>query len=297
MSRDFEYRTEAYEQHGGNWFTAVKPIRAGDEIYGNYGKLWFVDRGIEEIVDRPSKHVSLTDLVRDKAQCLSHLYIAESDIPMAGKGLFSQINFNKGDTVYISPALIIPKHLARKTQDENLVINYCISEDGSDVALLPIALSAMINHGGSASNIKMEWYRSDHRLNMSIYDLEALPFAPLEIRYVASRSIGQGEELLLDYGIKWHDEWLAHLERLLEWNNESDWNLENIDDIKDSHAAYIPQFREPIGAPSGFFPPHFKSDCIGTRDKVCESFISSEEVKRVNKKVYEASLSHFQSLL
>lgn len=111
--------------------------------------------------------------------------------------------------------------------------------------------------------MKIEWHQwtatagrdaPANRLNLDIKELEALPFAPLDFRYVALRDIRAGEELLLSYGERWERAWMSHLDELKAWSEKYD-----ADSI-----AMKPQFREPITAPAGFFPPNFKSDCIGS---------------------------------
>jgi hypothetical protein len=294
---------EAQDQHRGARLEATSPIKAGSEIYVHYGDTWFEDRGITEIFDLPKKEMTLSELQSGEAQCLSHLYVKESEIPMAGQGVFSKASYAEGDTVYVSPVLVLPKQQVRKHQDSNVLINYCISEEGSDAALLPIGLTGMLNHGGAGSNVRMEWYSAGEeegergeggqtpapsRLQLPLRDLEALPFAPLDVRYVATRDIPRGQELLLDYGAAWTRRWLDHLDRLLEWN-------EAYDGEQPRNKALKPQFREPITAPDDFFPEHFKSECIGKAScnespslKRRKAFAVMER-KRKRKDLYEAS--------
>mmetsp|Transcript_21796 Transcript_21796/g.36726 ORF Transcript_21796/g.36726 Transcript_21796/m.36726 type:complete len:437 (+) Transcript_21796:48-1358(+) len=251
-------RNEAYTQFCGITYQTVTPITAGSEMYTSYGdNSWFASRNVQIAPDLPITEIPLSELQSSGAQCLSHLYVEESEVPMAGKGVYSKASYDEGDTVYISPVLVLPKQQLRMHEDSDVLLNYCISEEGSDAALLPIGLTGMLNHGGTHSNVRMEWFTGEgdeNRLNLPLSELEDLPFAPLDIRYVATRPIAQGEELLLDYGTAWSQQWLQHLDRLIEWNeNFSDRPLK----------ALKPQFREPIGAPEGFFPAHFKSECIG----------------------------------
>lgn len=249
---------EPFTQFSRIDYKAKSAIEAGSELYTSYGEKddWFSSRGIEvapmlDINEIPPSELKL------HGQCLSHLYVEESTIPMAGKGVFSNISYNEGDTVTISPILILPKHQVRKNDDDNLLINYCLSADGSDVALLPIGHPGMMNHGGHDANVRMEWYTwegDEQRINSPIKDLEALPYAPLDIRYVATKPIEAGEELLLNYGQEWTKEWLHHLELLEEWADIHGGNMRK---------SFKPQFRHPIGVPNGFFPDSFSSECIG----------------------------------
>jgi hypothetical protein len=247
---------EAHTQFCGITYQTVSAIAAGSEIYTSYGdETWFTTRNVQLAPDLPLNEIHLSELQAGGAQCLSHLYVEESTIPMAGKGVFSRASYEEGDTVYISPLLVLPKHQLQKYKDENVLLNYCISEEESDAALLPIGLTGMLNHGGAGSNVCMEWHTEQgdaSRLRLPVEELEALPFAPLDVRYVATRPLARDEELLLDYGASWSEQWLQHLDTLIEWNEHNT-----------SHLALKPQFRQPIGAPEGFFPVHFRGDCIG----------------------------------
>jgi hypothetical protein len=281
---------EAHTQFCGITYQTVMQITAGSEMYTSYGDdSWFNSRNVQLAPDLPVTEIPLSELQSGSAQCLSHLYVEESEIPMAGKGVYSKVSYAEGDTVYISPILVLPKQQIRKYEDTNVLINYCISEEGSDAALLPIGLTGMLNHGGSRSNVRMEWYTGEgdeNRLHLPISQLEALPFAPLDIRYVATRPIGRDEELLLDYGDTWSQQWLQHLDKLVEWNDKYG---------DQPRKALKPQFREPIGSPPGFFPENFKSECIGKSScnespsfKRRKAFAAMER-KRKQKELYEAS--------
>jgi hypothetical protein len=213
--------------------------------------------------------------------------------------VFSKASYDEGGVVYMSPVLVLPKHLIRKYEDTNVLINYCISAEGSDAALLPIGLTAMLNHGGARSNVRMEWYTGEgdqSNLALPIKDLEALPFAPLDIRYVATRPIGRSEELLLDYGDAWATKWVQHLDRLIEWNGDIDWTEESRENTESPSIALKPQFREPIGVPDGFFPAHFQSECIGS-EALCGNYVSFAEVKRKKSELYGLSKQTLREML
>ena len=251
---------EAHSQYCSIMYQTVEPIKAGSEIYTSYGDDdWFESRYIKMAPTLPVNEIPLPEMQNGDAMCMSHLLIRDSDIPMAGKGVFSVVPYEEGETVYISPALVLPKQHLRKHEDTNVLINYCISEDGSDAAILPIGLTGMLNHGGKKSNVRMVWHTNtsvgdESLLEKPVQDLEALPYAPLDIRYVATRPIEVGEELVINYGDEWHRKWTVHLENLIEWNEKYG---------DQSRKTLKPQFREPIGAPHGFFPHNFKSECIG----------------------------------
>ena len=79
--------------------------------------------------------------------------------------------------------------------------------------LVETGLIALANSGDEKSvNMKLDWYfwRPEDRellLSMSPEELFALPFTPLYVRYVATRDILPGEELVIDYGDGWRADW------------------------------------------------------------------------------------------
>jgi hypothetical protein len=227
-------------------------IAVGEEIVVDYGGLeWFNSRNVS--YDEYEKtNYTLADL-EVAGHCLTDIFVEDSPIPMAGKGVFTKKAHKKGDVVSISPALVLPKHTVYTTNDTSLLINYCICSNGSDVALVPIGLAGVMNHGGSSANVAMDWMvweGMESRLSWDVQDLESAPFAPLDIQVIATRDIKKGEEILLHYGVEWEEEWTEYVHAMMEWNSNHGHGLQ-------------PQFRHHIGAPAGFFPASFVSDCIG----------------------------------
>ncbi|CAE7691180.1 unnamed protein product [Symbiodinium microadriaticum] len=193
---------------------------------------------------------------------MTDLYIDISPIPMAGLGVFTKKAFKKGEVVSISPVIVVPRHSVEKISQKTLLLNYLVCSEGSDGAMLPFGIAGMANHGGVKANVKIEWHQWDaldgkeppvNHLDWDISKLEALPFAPLDFKYVALRDIAEGEELLLSYGEQWERAWMRYLGEMKVW----------IEKNGVSSIALKPQFREPITAPKGFFPPNFDADCIG----------------------------------
>jgi hypothetical protein len=128
----------------------------------------------------------------------------------------------------------------------------------------------MMNHGGINANIRIEWHQWDKsgtsRLSSPVLDLMSLPFSPLDVQYVATRDIAEGEELLLSYGQEWEEAWVQHLEKILHANTEvraarEAWESRNKEGPKPIPEK--PQFRTFITAPPGLFPEHFNMDCVG----------------------------------
>lgn len=81
-----------------------------------------------------------------KGICLSNVYVAKSNIPLAGRGLFAKETFAKGKIVTVSPVLPIKLDFLLEFPESDLMMNYVFSYPGSEVALFPIGIAAMKNH-------------------------------------------------------------------------------------------------------------------------------------------------------
>lgn len=272
-------------------------MNAGEEIFTSYGhEGWFALRGIVPINISFVKPHNLTQL-KEKGQCLSNVFVANSTYPMAGQGLFAGKNFVQGETIIVSPVLLLPFEVALETVDSSVLLNYVISKPRSKVALLPITLLAMANHKSNA-NMDIKWFnwdeddmRRDEALpknlnpDIDIYDLMDEPFAPLDIKYVANRNISTGEELTLNYGNRWAVAWSEYLAYRVQWEQQRAMACEESCEAGESAeqreertlSAPWPVFRHPIEAPDGFFPPHwFHGSGSSTSTKVAPSYVQSE---------------------
>lgn len=252
-------------------FTSEKGIRAGEELFANYGDKWFDDRNIVQTTPGEISKQRYDMMELEKVgHCLSDIAIEDSPIPMAGKGVFAKKSFPAGSLVSISPVVILSRKDIYDVSDSSVLINYCISQNNSDVALLPMGRGAMMNHGGVNANVKIEWHQWDSsvesRLSNPVIDIMSLPFSPLDIQYTATRDISEGEELLLSYGPEWEEAWLQHLTMLVTANANSAKALREWEERSRKGLKPIPekpQFRTYITAPSGLFPEHFNLDCVG----------------------------------
>ena len=99
-------------------------------------------------------------------------------------------------------------------------------------------------------------------------DLERSPYAPLDISYRATRDIQYGEELFLDYGVKWEDAFASYITSMNAY-----YKLQvnrTIDRENGLELEYMlpPQFRCPMTFPKHLFPQSWVGvDCIGTSCK------------------------------
>lgn len=137
-------------------------------MFTNYGKRWFKDRRIKRNTapTNASTAYSLPEL-QQHGRCLTDVVLGDSSLPFAGKGVFANKPFRAGEVVSVSPALVLPRHAVEQEGEHSVLINYCITsssedEDGgervSDVALFPLSLAGMMNHGaGDMANVAMDW--------------------------------------------------------------------------------------------------------------------------------------------
>eukprot|EP00607_Mallomonas_marina_P010437 CAMPEP_0182425022 /NCGR_PEP_ID=MMETSP1167-20130531/11355_1 /TAXON_ID=2988 /ORGANISM="Mallomonas Sp, Strain CCMP3275" /LENGTH=429 /DNA_ID=CAMNT_0024605323 /DNA_START=223 /DNA_END=1512 /DNA_ORIENTATION=- len=275
-----EQKLEAHTVYTPVLHKANRKIEIGEEIFTSYGDNdWFHLRGIAHDAvetDLSTNQTYTLDTLQEIGHCLTDIYIDQSTLPLAGNGIFASRSFKKDDIVSISPVLVLPRHAV--AADEGVLLNYVIGSPASDVALAPIGLAALSNHGGSDANMRVSWYVWDQdqdqaqdqntfaqRLKLSPEILVKKEVAQLDIAYRASRDIAAGEELTIFYGEAWEREWVAHLDRLEDWLQDEDEDEEK------------PQFRMPIEAPSGLFPKWWRGACIGDD---CQMINRQAEIER-----------------
>jgi hypothetical protein len=248
-------------------YVANRRIQMGEELFASYGdgSDWFTARGIElSPLDYDSDHPPRYshEFLSENGHCMTNIEVKNSSIPLAGRGIFARKAFKKGEIVSISPVLVIPKHDLEPTASHSVFLNYCFLVPNTDLALFPIGLGGLINHGGTSSNVEIDWFdwsslssSPPARLNWTAGELEENPFAPLDFQYIATQDIAPGEEILLNYGLKWEEAWGAYLEGLKQY-----W-LE----FGSSGVVIGPQFRSAIEITSNMFlPPHLQATpCVG----------------------------------
>lgn len=287
-----EQKKEPYTIYTTVTYTTTRDIEIGDEIYTSYGdKEWFNTRGIaydHRSTEAATKSKYTAEDLALHGHCMSDVFVDESTIPLAGKGLFTKRSFKKGEIISISPVLVLPKHAV--AADEGVLLNYCIASTSSDVALFPIGLIALANHGGSDSNVAITWFawddeeRFSEKLKQKPDELLKAHFAQIDIAITATRDIAVGEELLLFYGEPWESSYVEHLDRLDEWVEEGE-----ADDKK-------PQFRAPIEAPEGLFPKWWRGSCIGPDCQMVDRQAEIDNSPEMRKK-QEAAKANIQAAI
>lgn len=254
---------------------STQKIAAGEEIFSNYGgEYWFEERHVKynPQVNRQSPKIKykLDDLI-SKGHCLKDISINQSSIPMAGRGVFANRHFVKGELVSISPVMILPKEHIMREETSSLLLNYCLASDSADLLAFPFGVAGMCNHGGKRdSTLAMKWHDWSARSSpthtpasssaspdmLEGWTAELLlnaSNAPLYLGYYATRNIAEGEELTVDYGSRWEEEWLRYLQVLERWMevNENKLHAASQDPANgeiDKLFALSPQFRTPMSA-------------------------------------------------
>lgn len=262
-----ERLTSPQTTYASLYFSTTTDVFVGEELFTNYGgEQWFNARGIP--YDSGEDSLDVDDRSRDieelsaSGHCLTDVAVDDSAIPGAGQGVYAERSFKAGEVVSITPVLILPKHILNDTYANSVMVNYVLSVDGSDVTLLPLGRASMVNNGGKESSLSVHWYDWEGQrvlydqypsaaLERSIEELEASHFANLDISYVATRDIEEGEELTLNYGPEWEAAWKEYQNTI--------WRRKQL-----IHAAIDPPiFRQPIGVSATMFPSSWMGNCIG----------------------------------
>ena len=253
-------------------FRAKSMISSGQEVTFTYGGESYFHERNATLDFGTSKYVnsdySISEL-RKVGKCLTDIVVKPSTLPLAGKGVFTERKFQSGELVTVSPVLVVPKHAIIRGGRGLVLINYCLSTNNTDVAILPVGTAGMINHGKPDQvNVELRWYDWHGRDVMSILDtidverdLIGAKSARLFLGYYATRPISSGEELLMSYGNEWEEEWKRYLNILSVWLNSK------TGDIEGDTLLNAPQFRHHIDLPQQLIPSTFLnssfSKCIG----------------------------------
>ena len=187
--------------------------------------------------------------LKQNGKCLDNIRPGLSNIPQAGHGAFATRSMRSGHIVAATPLL----HLRREHMEiyesmdidnrnaktwfdgQQLLLNYCFGHSHSSVLLFPYApIVNYINHDHHNYNAKVRWSNmTSHRqeyLDMSPRELMRQESAGLVMEFVATRDIGKGEEVTIDYGSQWDRIWRAFSSR--NWKAPS----------SKSDRSYVPAF-------------------------------------------------------
>jgi hypothetical protein len=147
------------------------------------------------------------------------MYVDKSTIPQAGRGAFASRFLPKGSIVSPAPVLQVHRNLfIDESTGFQLLLNYAFGHPNSPVFLIPYSsMVSFINHDSQRPNVELRWSTSKTLHNRR--DLLELPHkevlgseSGLLMEFVALRAIQPHEEILLNYGEKWEQAWLKHLD-------------------------------------------------------------------------------------
>jgi hypothetical protein len=260
-------------------FIASRDINAGEELFVNYGPdgEWFKSRGIELAKIDSTRAILAVEHLNKVGVCQGSNFVNSSTIYGAGRGLFAGKDYKVGDTIIISPTLLLPNDYISDPYANTNFQNYLISYPGSNLGIFPIGQGSLINHfaavtggdkleNGAEPNVKLQWHPWYGEQDMENYANE-VPLqslmnsfaAPLDVAYIATQPIAKGEEILMDYGEMWVELWGIYLKELSEkdCHFSNAWSCEN-----------PPAFKSAIYEPNLYFPHSWRSyNCTDNEDK------------------------------
>lgn len=196
-------------------FYTQHSVLLGEELFISYGTNWFESRGldfVDDVGEAFADNIYHTDEELTKnGHCLSDIYVTmitsnnshiERDSEVANVGVFSNRYFEVGEVVSLSPVLLASKsdliEAIKINPTGEPLLHRCIGHPDSDVLLLPLGRAALLRRSGSTPNVRINWNYTDAELNLD--SLWNLPYAPLELQYIAIKLIHPSEELFLDIG-------------------------------------------------------------------------------------------------
>ena len=183
---------------------------------------------------------SVKDLhwLEEHGQCMDNIAPGISNIPDAGRGAFATRFIPSGGLVSPTPLIhvgdldILAMFMEHVYNEEDrlvpnrsgvytwqLLLNYCFGHERSTLLLCPYGLiSSLINHSsGDGANTKVQWsdkqrMRHPEWMDRPIDEWASEYHTGLQLDFVATRDIQQGDEILIDYGDAWRIAWEKHVD-------------------------------------------------------------------------------------
>ena len=118
------------------------------------------------------------------------IYIGQSDIVNAGRGVFASVDIKKGDVIEICPILILWSKDNEHVM-ETLLQNY-VYEYTAGTTMMALGYGSLYNHR-NAPNAKYE-----------LVEHEGMPEQNSELYITAIKSIAKNEEICISYGEDFH---------------------------------------------------------------------------------------------
>jgi len=220
-----EERAKSFAQERFSFFR--KKLLSDESQYTS-----FVARTTFAIAKEISVNKRSPEWIRNHGICLENIIPGRSLNKQAGNGAFANRFMRKGDI--IAPASLLQitnkdalRMSAFKGENWQLLLNYCLGHEDSSLLLCPITNAVLVNHCSGRRpemhscgrdiepNAKYRWATWDgattHWLEKSIKEMERDGGRGLSLEIVATRDIEKGEEVYIDYGIKWEEAWDDHV--------------------------------------------------------------------------------------
>lgn len=207
--------------------------------------------------DNPKRNRSIKWL-EENGSCMDNLQVGMSHIENAGRGAFATRFLKKGSVISTSPLLQISHEVSLSTfriksngnredviEGRQLLLNYCFGHPQSSILFFPLAnVVNFINHASMQAddeydydgnlhqntprpNAEVRWSKIQHGnrgkdwIHESLESIRKKKHTGLTIDYVATRDIKEGEEILIDYGDDFEDEYFNHCEGWESYEDDS----------------------------------------------------------------------------
>jgi hypothetical protein len=219
----------------------------------------------EDVVEQAADATRSVDWIKKNGMCIDNLRIGPSKKRGAARfteksGAFTKNFIPKGERIAPAPLLALKRddlvmYEADETQPvyrdvldldeivgEEELLNFCYGDPDSELLLLPYSpVVSYINHGGKKPNAEIRWPQDAPWLKL--HPLEVLDMSgKLMMEIVALRDIQPDEEIVLDFGQEWDEEW-------------REYHQTEEDDMLD-------EFRHELGVPKDFYPENWKHQSV-----------------------------------
>lgn len=218
--------------------------------------------------------------LENHGRCMDNIRPRSSTLKQAGRGAFATRFLPRDSIVTGTPVLFFPSDAfftmydgdwhgkegvnASSIHGHQLLLNYCLKHDESSILLCPYGSGInFVNHNKTLANVRLQWaangqlYHDETLLKLSPHRMYYHAAPQLVIDLVTLRDIDAGEELFLDYGTAWEEDWLRHH---LSWPYRGDpdyvsprtWNKEN------SNAVLLTESEQQVEP----YPANFQLYCL-----------------------------------
>ena len=213
--------------------------------------------------------VRSTHWLRGNGKCVDNISPGISNIPQAGRGAFATRPMPRGDVVLPLPVIHIARSLleiydlrddpnhresgrllkSKVPNTRQQIVNYSFGHPESSLLLFPYGpMSSYVNHASRdlnlLPNVELRWLGEGQHLSdfhhsewMDMDVAEVLKLGRgggLMLELVATRDIGHGEEVLLDYGDAWVSAWDDHVTSIRTKEKDGNYVYPHVLDSEES---------------------------------------------------------------